>query len=408
VTEGAASRSTGVSRVLGLGGATAALAVLYVPSTLPTPLYPLYERRFGFSEAVVTEIYAVYLVGNLTVLFLLGRLSDQIGRRPTTILALGAAIVSTSFFLAARTPLWLFVARGTSGFAAGLGAGTLTAWIAELEPERNRPRAALIAVVGNQGGLAFGALLGGVLASVAPWPLRTSYGVYLGLLAATMALVSLLPETVEQRVGSWRELSLKPRIGVPSELRRRFIAPAAIVFATLAVSGFYAALVPGLLARRLGQTSPIVVGGVIAGYFLVAACSAAVKPTLEARTMLRAAIVLVIVAALLLVGADLARSFLLLLVATLVGGGGLAFGFRGSLRAINEMAPSDRRAELVSAYLLACYTGNSLPVLGVGLLAKSLGAELANEIFAAALVALGLLSLVAERQAPPESSRNDR
>ncbi|HEX3774557.1 MAG TPA: MFS transporter [Polyangiaceae bacterium] len=386
-----------VSRVLALKAATIALAVVYVASTLPTPLYTLYEHRFGFSQLVVTEIYAVYLLGNLGVLLLLGHLSDQIGRRPVTIVALGAAIVSTLFFFAAHSALWLFLARGTNGFAAGLGASTLTAWIAELEPRSDRARAALIAVAGNLAGLAFGALLGGVLARALPWPLRTCYGVYLALLGGTIALVSALPETVERRARSWRELSLRPRIGVPSELRRRFIAPASIAFATLALSGFYAALVPGLLTR-LGQTSPAVVGGVVAAYFGIGTCVAAAVPT-KSSTALRVAIVLMIAAVVLLVAADLMRSFLALLFATLASGGALAFGFRGSLQTVNEMAPSDRRAELVSAYLLACYTGNALPVLGVGWLGKALGNQPANAIFAAVLIGLGLLAFVAGRQA---------
>ena len=61
--------------------AVAGIACLYVGSTLPTPLYPLYQQQFGFSEFIVTAIYASYVVGNLTALFALGRLSDQLGRR---------------------------------------------------------------------------------------------------------------------------------------------------------------------------------------------------------------------------------------------------------------------------------------------------------------------------------------
>ena len=44
--------------------AASGIAVLYVGSTLLTPLYASYEREFGFSEIVVTEIYAIYAIGN--------------------------------------------------------------------------------------------------------------------------------------------------------------------------------------------------------------------------------------------------------------------------------------------------------------------------------------------------------
>ena len=75
------------------------IAILYSGSTILTPLYTIYSHKFGFSELVVTEIYASYVVGNLTVLFFFGRLSDQIGRRRTTLLALAITILSTSRFL---------------------------------------------------------------------------------------------------------------------------------------------------------------------------------------------------------------------------------------------------------------------------------------------------------------------
>ncbi|HEY6451581.1 MAG TPA: MFS transporter, partial [Steroidobacteraceae bacterium] len=77
----------------------AGIAALYIGSTLPTPLYPLYRREFGFSELIVTAIYASYALGNLAVLFALGRLSDQIGRRPTTLLAFALLFASAVCFV---------------------------------------------------------------------------------------------------------------------------------------------------------------------------------------------------------------------------------------------------------------------------------------------------------------------
>jgi MFS family permease len=129
--------------------AVAGLAVLYLCSTLPTPLYPLYQRDFGFSELVVTAIYAIYVLGNLAVLFLFGRLSDQLGRRPTTLVAFGIVGASALCFLLATSTAWLYIARILNGLAAGLGAGALTAWIAELEPSGDKMRSATVASAGN-------------------------------------------------------------------------------------------------------------------------------------------------------------------------------------------------------------------------------------------------------------------
>ena len=57
-------------------------------STLLTPVYELYQARSGFSAFVLVLLYAVYVVGNLLALFVFGRLSDQVGRKPMVLLAL--------------------------------------------------------------------------------------------------------------------------------------------------------------------------------------------------------------------------------------------------------------------------------------------------------------------------------
>ena len=129
----------------GSGAKAAAIAqtvLLFTLTTLPTPLYRDYAREFHFSVLTLTLIYATYVAGTLTSLLFFGRLSDQIGRRPVALIALGITIASALCFLFAESEAWLFPARVLNGFAAGLGAGTMTAWIAELEPRSDRARAA--------------------------------------------------------------------------------------------------------------------------------------------------------------------------------------------------------------------------------------------------------------------------
>ncbi len=58
------------------------------------------------------------------------------------------------------------------------------------------------------------------------------------------------------------------------------------------------------------------------------------------------------------------------------------------------MAPADRRAELVSSYLLACYFGNSLPVVGIAALSRYLGHAWANAVFAAVSTLLAIVALI--------------
>lgn len=96
----------------------------------------------------------------------------------------------------------------------------------------------------------------------------------------------------------------------------------------------------------------------------------------------------------LLACAEVFRSITLLVLAGAVGGAAMALSYRGSLQVVNEIAPQDKRAEVVSAYLLMCYLGNSLPVLGVGLLTTRLEPLKAHAIFAAVVAVLALAAIL--------------
>src|ERR1700760_3462551 len=71
-----------------------ALLVMLASGAIPTPLYPLYQVRDGFSSFMVTVIFAAYAVGVVISLFTVGHLSDSRGRRRLVAQALVTAIVS--------------------------------------------------------------------------------------------------------------------------------------------------------------------------------------------------------------------------------------------------------------------------------------------------------------------------
>jgi MFS family permease len=103
-----------------IGAVAAMIGVLFAGSTVVTPLYVIYKQQFGFSQVSLTLIYAAYVVGNLTALLLFGRLSDQVGRRPIAVVAIGLAIVSSIVFLSADGIASLYVGRILSGLAIGI------------------------------------------------------------------------------------------------------------------------------------------------------------------------------------------------------------------------------------------------------------------------------------------------
>src|SRR6202000_2056897 len=76
-----AARRPRVGQRLAVVTVAYAFVVTMVATTLPSPLYELYRHQFGFSELMVTVIFAIYGFGVVAALVLFGRLSDEIGRR---------------------------------------------------------------------------------------------------------------------------------------------------------------------------------------------------------------------------------------------------------------------------------------------------------------------------------------
>src|ERR1700722_18782259 len=64
------------------------LTIIMLGTTLPTPLYVIYQVRGRFPPAVVPVTFAVYAVAVLATLLLAGRPSDQAGRKPVLAVAL--------------------------------------------------------------------------------------------------------------------------------------------------------------------------------------------------------------------------------------------------------------------------------------------------------------------------------
>ena len=83
--------------------------------------------------------------------------------------------------------------------------------------------------------------------------------------------------------------------------------------------------------------------------------------------------------------------YALLVVAIFVAGFGNGLSYLAGLNIINAIAPPDHRAETLSAFLVVCYVGFSIPALGVGIAADYVG------LYAAIIggaIALGIIAVV--------------
>jgi MFS family permease len=188
-----------LGREAGFAGAAFALAIAMFGTTLPTPLYGLYREEFGFSELMITVIFATYAAGVIASLLVFGSLSDQIGRRRVLLPGLALAALSAVAFLVADGLALLLVGRILSGLSAGIFTGTATATLLDLAAPGRRARAALVATIANMGGLGCGALLAALLSQWAGSPLRLIFWVDLALLVPAAIAIWAMPEPVVAR-----------------------------------------------------------------------------------------------------------------------------------------------------------------------------------------------------------------
>ncbi|MFD9380175.1 MFS transporter [Streptomyces sp. NPDC059999] len=358
-------------RRLGYLSAAAVFAIGMAGTTLPTPLYGLYRQELGFSELMVTLVFAAYAVGVIVTLLVAGNYSDEAGRRPVLLYALGLSALSAGCFLLEGGLPLLFAGRVLSGFSAGLLSGVGTVTVLELAPSERKRRAGLAATAANMGGLGCGPLLAGLLAEYAPLPLVLPFLAHLVLLSFACAIVLLLPETVEH---PRRLPPLKPQgLSVPPDIRGVFVPCALAAFAGFALLGLFTSIAPSFVSETLGVTNHATAGLVVFTVFL----GSTIGQVLVGRMPVGRALplgCLVLVGGLLLVGASLWTESMPLLVAGAVCGGlGQGMAFRAGLTAVSDAAPPAHRGGTISSFFVVAYTGISLPVVGVGALTLSLG-----------------------------------
>lgn len=158
----------------------------------------------------------------------------------------------------------------------------------------------------------------------------------------------------------------------------------------MALVGFYAALAPSILAQQLDVTNHAEAGGL---FFELSIVAIVATTRLSSRATMLAALVLMIPTVALIVAAQVFASMAVMIAGTALCGVAAAFGYRGGLQVVNQLAPAGRRAEVVSAFFVCCFCGNALPVIGIGVLSSWTSATTASLAFAGMITVFSLVAL---------------
>ncbi len=365
-------------------------AALMLGTTLPTPLYVIYQDQWHFSSGIITVIFASYAAGVLAALLLAGRSSDQVGRRPVLFTALALSAASSVVFILAPGLGWLFVGRILSGLAAGLTTGTATAALTETYAGSSSRRAPMVATAANMGGLGLGPLIAGLFAEYGPDPTVLVFEVYLAVLAVAAVGLVLVPETVTNR----QPLTLRfSGLGIPVAGRREFVAAGVAGFVAFSLLGLFSALAPSFLGGVLHEDSHAVGGAVVFAIFAAATLTQLVLARFPSRPVIFSGLATLLAGLALIVAALSQASMALFLAGTLVGGVAVGAVFIGSLSTANRLAPPEIRGRVVSTYFVFSYVGLTIPVIGVGMASESYGDFRAVLVCAIALAVLCAVSM---------------
>jgi predicted MFS family arabinose efflux permease len=356
-------------------------------SVTPSPLYRTYSVLWHFSPLTLTLIYATYAFGVLASLLLAGGVSDEVGRRPVLLVALGALMASSVLFMVAGSAAWLFVARGLQGLATGAALSAASAALLDLHPKRDPAGVGLTTAIGAASGVGLGALASSALVQLGTLPRVLPYAVLFVLFAVAFAGTYWMPEPIEKR-GRFR---LRPdRPSIPAVVRRPFLLAALAVLSSWSIGGLFFSLGPQLAARLFDSSNVIVSdSGIVA---LAGAAVVAQLVTGRSAPWIGAGVGSIALAAgmVLIVFAAASDSSAAYLAGSILGGAGFGAAFLGGLRALTAAIPHQHRAAVISAFYVAAYTSLSLPAVLAGGVVAHVALPTTFEIFGSVVAAIAL------------------
>jgi len=372
-------------------------------STTPSTLYAVYQARWHFGATTLAAIFAIYSVGTLAALLILGRLSDRLpDRRLVIVPALLVCAAGATMFALADSVFHLFAGRLLAGVGTGAVVGAANAAMVELDPRQDRVRAAVMASVAFTAGASLGPIISAVALQLGWWPTQLPFALLACLSLVTALALVALPWPIVARVpatsvANWPERSggVLPTLRL---IRVPFFAAAIALILSWSIGSTFMALGPTFTARLFDLNHPAVGAFTLAGFQLVAGTVQFIcRQRDPAKCMIRGSVLVVAALLACTLGAWVGLP-LLFICGVLVVGVGYGAAFVGAAGTVNLVAPPDQRATIVSLFYVAGYFGNTIPLVALGAVADAIGLLGGLVFLAAAAIALVLLLLALARR----------
>lgn len=246
----------------------------------------------------ISLLFGVYSLTAMAMELPFGGLADNIGRKPVFLAAVFSSLVSLALFLSSRDFAVLALSFAFIGFGRALRSGTLDAWFVETfkaaAPNVDVQPALAKAQWANAMGLAFGAVLGGLLPdafgmtalrygiSIYDVSYAASFAVMVGVLIYTVYAIAEEPRPLNRDAlghGFANVPSLTAEVSLLALKHPTFsvllAALALLLMATNPVEVIWPTYAKPMLGDGYANT---VIGAMTAGYFFAIAFGASLSP----------------------------------------------------------------------------------------------------------------------------------
>ena len=348
--------------------AALSLAATFVASATPIPLYGTYQQVDGITYFQLSLSSVIYFVGAVTALLIFGRLSNHLGRRPVSLIAVLLAALASATFLTVHDITPLLIGRLLQGLACGLASTALAAWIVDCAHSVPKWVAPAVISCGPMTGLTIGGIISGILVQYGPIPRHLPFYLVLVLLAVCMLLIFRGKETMPSADGALR--SLIPQMGLPPHAKKLFPVAAVTFVSTWALGGFFQAFGPAMAHEQLHSSNAVAAAVVFASIMAPSTIGASIAGKMKATTAQFYGMIgfAIFVGGLLL--ALKLGTLSLFLITSILAGTAQGMVLTGSIQSLVGNLHAKERANVLSVIYATSYTGAAIPTLIAGRLSE--------------------------------------
>ncbi|MCH4161064.1 MAG: MFS transporter [Bifidobacterium sp.] len=368
---------------------------LFTLSNIPTPLYVIWQRDWGFSSGTLTVVFSgTYVAAIMLSLLIVGRLADLYGRRPVLVAGAVCACLASVVFLMSDGVSDLLLGRFLSGITI---ACTVTAGMAacvDLAPLGRKASGSLFATIGLVSGAGFGPLLAGFISPLSGKPQIPVFITMLVISVLALAITLLLPLSLPSNRHQKRQLlPALPR--VPRGFGKVLIWATATASPGMTVAAFMAGLAPSVLANLLHQSNSVTAGIIVCSMFIAGTVAQIPVKRLDMRAQLAVGPICALLAmAIVTICVTIAPNVELFALAAILCGIAQGTGQLAAVTLIGTAINQIHRSESNAALNLVSYIPTEvLPIL-CGYAADGIGLAWACLAFAIFIIAITASCLV--------------